>query len=59
MNGKPAAVQIISLITQEVEKLRVEDRHNKIERIVRIRNDNEQCRFVVAYGVKLHFVGFH
>ena len=59
MDGKPPAVHIISLITQEVEKLRVEDRHNKVESVVRIGNDNEQRRFAVAYGVKLHFVGFH
>ena len=34
-------------------------RHDKVESVVRIGNDNEQCRFAVAQSVKLHFVGFH
>ena len=59
MDGQPPSVHIISLITKQIEKLCVEDRHNKVKGVVGVGDNDKQSGFSIAYGVKLHFVGFH
>lgn len=59
MDGEPPAVHVVRLITQEIEKLCVQDAHDKVEGVVGIGDDNEQRRFPVADGVQLHLVRFH
>ena len=58
MDGQPPAVHVVGFVAQQVEKLCVKDRHDKVKGVVRVSDDNEQCRFLVAQCVKLHFVGF-
>ena len=58
MNGEPSAVHVIRLITEQVKKLCVKNGYDKVESIVSIGNDNKQCHFAIAYGIKLHFVLF-
>jgi len=59
MDGQPAAVFIICLVAKQIEKLCVKNTHNKVKGIVGVANDNKQGGLTVAYGVKLHFIGFH
>ena len=59
MNRQSPAVHIICLVAKQIEKLRVKNTHNKVKGIVGVADDNKQCGLSVAYGVKLHFVGFH
>ena len=59
MDGQPAAVFIICLVTKQIEKLRVKNTHNKVKGIVGVADNDKQGGLAVTYGVKLHFVGFH
>ena len=59
MDGKPPAVHVVGPVAQQIDKLALQHRQNEIECRVRVRHDKEQCRFAVAQGVQLHFVGFH
>ena len=58
---KEAVADLIRLCgkTKEIEKLRVKNTHDKVKSIVGVADDNKQGGLAVAYGVKLHFVGFH
>lgn len=59
MDRQAAAVEVVRLITQEIEKLGVHERRHEIEGRVRIREDDEQCRFAVAQGVQLQLILRH
>ena len=42
MDGQPAAVFIICLVTKQIEKLRVKNTHDKVKGIVGVADDNKQ-----------------
>ena len=50
---------IICLVAKEIEKLCVKNTHNKVKGVVGVADNDKQGGLAVAYGVKLHFVGFH
>ena len=56
MDGKFAAVHIICLVTQQIEKLSVDHRNQKVEGGIRVRHDEEQCRFLIAQRVQLQLI---
>ena len=59
MNRQAAAVEVVRLVAQKVEKLGVHERRHKIEGAVRIGENDEQRRFPVAQGVQFQFVLRH
>ena len=59
MNGKPSVVNVICLVAQKVEELGIHDRHDEIEGVIGIGNDDEQCRLPVSDGVQLHLIVAH
>ena len=59
MDGEPPIVDIIRLVAEQVKKLGVHDRHDKVEGIVGIRDNDEQRRFAVADAIQLHLVVTH
>ena len=59
MNGKPSVVNVICLVAQKVEELGIHDRHDEIEGVISIGNDDEQCRLPVSDGVQLHLIVAH
>ena len=48
MIGEPSPVHIICSVTEQVEKLCVHDRNDKIEGIIRIGDDDEHRRLTVS-----------
>ena len=46
-------------ITEQIEHLGVHDRHDKIEGIIRVGNDDEQCCLTISEGVQFQFVVAH
>ena len=59
MDGKPPVVNIVRLVAEQVEHLGVHDSDNKVERIVGIADDDEQCRLLISEGIKLQLVVAH
>ena len=59
MDRKPSSVYIISPVTQQVEQLRVHDAGNEIEGVIRVRNDDEQCRLPVSKKIQFQFIVAH
>lgn len=59
MDGQPASVEVVRLVTQQVEKLGVHEGGHEIEGAVRVRQDDEQGRWPVAQGVQLQLVTGH
>ena len=56
MDGKPAAVNIVGFLAEEVEKLGVAQRNEEIEGIVGIRHDDEKGRLAISQGVQFQLV---
>ena len=56
MDGQLAAVHIVCLVAQQIEKLGVNHRNQKVEGAVRVRHDEEQRRFLIAHRVQLQFI---
>ena len=56
MDRQFAAVLVIRLITEQIEKLGVDHRNQKIEGAVRIRHDEEQSCFLITQRVQLQFI---
>ena len=56
MDRQLAAVLVIRLITEQIEKLGVDHRNQKIEGAVRIRHDEEQSCFLITQRVQLQFI---
>ena len=56
MDGQLAAVHIIRFVAQEVKKLGVNHRNQKVESAVRVRHDEEQRRLLIAQRVKLQLI---
>ena len=56
MDGQPAAVHVVGLIAQEIEKLGIDHAGEEIEGVVGVRDDDEQRRFPVAQRVQLQLV---
>ena len=56
MDGQLAAVHIICLVAQQIEKLRVHHADEEVEGGIRVRHDEEQCCFLIAQRVQLQLV---
>lgn len=56
MNRQPAAVHIVSFLTQQIKKLRVDHGNQKIERCIRIRHDQKQGCFPVTDCIQCQLV---
>lgn len=56
MNRKPAAVNIVRFLTEQVEELGIGHGNQEIEGAVRIAHDQEQRCLLVPEGVQLQFV---
>ena len=56
MDGEPATVHVVGLVTQEIEKLGIDHAGEEIEGIIGVRDDDEQRRFPVAQRVQLQLV---
>ena len=56
MNRQFTAILVICLVAQQIEKLGVDHRNQKIEGAVRVRHNEEQCRFLIAQRVQLQFI---
>ena len=56
MDRQPAAVHIVRLVAQEIEKLGIDHTGEEIEGIIGVRDDDEQRRFPVAQRVQLQLV---
>ena len=56
MDGKPPAEVVVGTVTEKIEQLRIHQSNNKIKCRVGVADDNEQCCFLVAERVKLHFI---
>ena len=59
MDRQAAAVEVVRLVAQKVEKLGVHERRHKIEGAVRVGENDEQRRFPVSQGVQFQFVLRH
>ena len=56
MDGQLSAVHIICLVAEQIKKLGVDHRNQKIEGAVRIRHDEEQSCFLITQRVQLQFI---
>ena len=56
MDGQFAAVLVICLITEQIEKLGVDHGDQEVECTVGITHNQEQCRFPVAQLVEFQFI---
>ena len=56
MDGQLAAVHIVCFIAQEVEKLGVDHADEEVEGGIRVRHDEEQCRFLIAQRVQRQLI---
>ena len=56
MNRQFTAILVICLVAQQIEKLGVDHRNQKIEGAVRIRHDEEQSCFLITQRVQLQFI---
>ena len=59
MGGKPSVVNVICFVAEKVEELRIHDRHDEIEGVIGIGNDDEQRRLPVSDCVQLHLIVAH
>ena len=59
MDGKPSVVNVICFVAEKVEELGIHDRHDEIEGVIGIGNDDEQRRLPVSDGVQLHLIVAH
>lgn len=59
MDRQAAAVEVVRLVAQKVEKLGVHERRHKIEGAVRVGENDKQCRFPVSQRVQLQLVLRH
>ena len=59
MNWKSASIYIISSVTEQIKKLCVHNRNNKIKGIIGIWNNNKQCSFPVTNQIQFQFVITH
>ena len=56
MDGQLAAVHIICFVAQQIEKLGVDHADEEVEGGIRVRHDEEQCRFLIAQRVQLQLI---
>ena len=55
MNGKSAVVDIISLVAEQIEELRVHDSHDKVEGVIGIGDDDKESCFAISEGTVCYF----
>ena len=56
MDGQSPMIHIVRPVTEQVKKLRIHDRHDKIERVIGVGdNDKQRCLFIPNH-IKLKFV---
>lgn len=47
MDGQSPMIHIVRPVTEQVKKLRIHDRHDKIERVIGVGdNDKQRCLFI-------------
>ena len=56
MDRQLAAVHVVCFIAQEVEKLGVDHRNQEIEGGIRVRHNEEQCRFLIAQRIQRQLI---
>ena len=56
MDRQPASVHIIRLITKQIEKLGIHDRHDQIKAIIRVAHNDKQGCLSVSQGVQFQLV---
>ena len=56
MNGQLAAVHIICLVAQQIEKLGVDHADKEVKSGIRVRHDEEQRCFLIAQRVQLQLI---
>ena len=56
MNRKPAMIHIIRLVTKQIKHLRVHNGHQKVEGIIRIGNNDKECRLFLSKPVEFQFI---
>ena len=56
MDGQLAAVHIICLVAEKIEKLGIDHRNQEVKGAVRVRHNEEQRRFLIAQRVQLQFI---
>lgn len=56
MDRQLAAVLVIRLITEQIEKLRIDHADEEIKGGIRVRHDEEQRRFLIAQRVQLQLI---
>ena len=59
MDGQPPAVEVIRLVSEQIEKLTIHEGGHEIESAVRIREDHKQRCLLVTQGIQFQFVIFH
>ena len=59
MNRQPAAVFIICLVAEQIEKLALEHGDHEIKGGVRVAHNEEQSSFSVAQGIKFQIIILH
>ena len=47
---------IICPVTEQIKKLCIHDRHNKVKGIICIRNNDKHGRPLIAQHIQLHFI---
>ena len=58
MNRKSSSIEVISLQTECIEKLRIDHSYKEIEGLVGIRHDQKQCLFPVAQRIQSELIVF-
>ena len=56
MDGQLAAVHIVCLVAQQIEKLGVDHRNQEVEGGIRVRHDEEQRRFLITQRVQRQLI---
>ena len=56
MDGQPAMIHIIRPVTEQIEKLRIHDRHDKIERVISIGDNDKQCCLFIPDHIQSQLV---
>ena len=51
MNRQSAAVHIICFLTKQIEQLGINHGDQEIKSRIRVRHNQEQCRFLVSEGI--------
>ena len=59
LNGQPPAVHVVGLIAQQICELGLQNGNDKVKGRIGVAHNEEQRRFLISNGIKLHFVIRH